>query len=58
MPADVVVIDTGNYHPFRDENIGDIDDGKPESVWSSEQLGRPVVKAFNALLAETLANAE
>lgn len=56
VPADVVVIDTGNYYPFRDETIGDIDDGKPESVWSSEQLGRPVVKAFNALLAETLAN--
>ncbi len=56
VPADVVVIDTGNYYPFRDETIGDIDDGKPESVWSSEQLGRPVVKAFNAFLAETLAN--
>lgn len=56
VPANVVVIDTGNYYPFRDENIADVDDGKPESVWSSEQLGRPVVKAFNALLAETLAN--
>lgn len=56
VPADVVVIDTGNYYPFRDENIADVDDGKPESVWSSEQLGRPVVKAFNAVLAETLAN--
>lgn len=56
VPADVVVIDTGNYYPFRDGNIGEIDEGKPESVWSSEQLGRPVVKAFNALLAETLAN--
>lgn len=56
VPAEVVVIDTGNYYPFRDGNIGEIDEGKPESVWSSEQLGRPVVKAFNALLAETLAN--
>ncbi|EHJ95506.1 NADP oxidoreductase coenzyme F420-dependent [Agrobacterium tumefaciens 5A] len=58
VPADVVVIDTGNYYPFRDGNINDVDDvddGKPESVWSSEQLGRPVIKAFNALLAETLA---
>jgi predicted dinucleotide-binding enzyme len=56
VPADVVVIDTGNYYPFRDGNIAEIDGGKPESVWSSEQLGRPVVKTFNALLAETLAN--
>ena len=56
VPADVVVIDTSNYYPFRDENIADVDGGKPESVWSSEQLGRPVVKAFNTILAETLAN--
>lgn len=56
VPAGVVVIDTSNYYPFRDENIADVDGGKPESVWSSEQLGRPVIKTFNALLAETLAN--
>lgn len=56
VPNDVVVIDTGNYYPFRDENIAEVDEGKPESVWSSEQLGRPVIKAFNAALAETLAN--
>ncbi|WHU04302.1 prephenate dehydrogenase/arogenate dehydrogenase family protein [Sphingomonas sp. NIBR02145] len=56
VPDDVVVIDTGNYYPFRDGNIAEIDNGKPESVWSSEQIGRPVVKAFNAVLAETLAN--
>lgn len=55
VPADVVVIDTGNYYPFRDGNIADLDGGKPESVWASEQLGRPVIKAFNAVLAETLA---
>lgn len=55
VPADVVVIDTSNYYPFRDGNIAEVDGGKPESVWSSEQLGRPVVKAFNAVLAQTLA---
>ncbi|MDM0130870.1 NAD(P)-binding domain-containing protein [Variovorax sp. J2L1-63] len=56
VPANVIVIDTSNYYPFRDGNIAQVDEGKPESVWSSEQLGRPVVKTFNALLAETLAN--
>lgn len=56
VPFNVVVIDTSNYYPFRDGNIEQVDEGKPESIWSSEQLGRPVVKAFNALLAETLAN--
>ncbi|WP_156129452.1 NADPH-dependent F420 reductase [Flavobacterium sp. AED] len=33
-----------------------IKNGKVESVWVSEQIGRTVVKAFNNLLTETLAN--
>jgi predicted dinucleotide-binding enzyme len=51
----VVVIDTSNYYPFRDGAIADVDGGKPESVWVSERIGRPVVKAWNALLAVRLA---
>ncbi|WP_367616109.1 NADPH-dependent F420 reductase [Pseudomonas marvdashtae] len=51
-----VVIDTSNYYPGRDGAIEDIDSGKPESVWVSEQIGRPVVKAWNAVLAATLAD--
>lgn len=56
VPAHVVVIDTSNYYPIRDGVIEGIDDGQPESVWVSKQIGRPVVKAWNALLAETLAS--
>jgi len=52
----VIVVDTSNYYPFRDADIEEIKKGKVESVWVSEQLGRPVIKAFNNLLAETLAN--
>jgi hypothetical protein len=45
---DVVVIDTGNYYPReRDGRIGDIEVGMAESRWVANQLGRPVVKAFN-----------
>lgn len=55
VPSDVVVIDTSNYYPFRDGALEGIDNGTPESVWVGEQIGRPVVKAWNALLAETLA---
>ena len=51
VPADVVVIDTSNYYPFRDGAVAEVDGGKPESVWVSEQIGRPVVKAWNAVLA-------
>ncbi len=56
VPEDVVVVDTGNYYPgLRDEPIEAIERGTPESVWVSEQLGRPVVKAFNSIIAHSLA---
>lgn len=55
VPIDVVLIDTSNYYPFRDGAIAEVDGGKPEGVWVSEQIGRPVVKAWNATLAVTLA---
>lgn len=55
VPADVVVIDTSNYYPQFGTRIPEVDEGRPESVWSSEQLGRPVVKTFSAALAKTLA---
>ncbi|CAN7367475.1 NADPH-dependent F420 reductase [Massilia sp. LjRoot122] len=55
VPAGVVVIDTANYYPFRDGAIGEIEAGKPESVWVSERIGRPVIKAWNAVLSHTLA---
>ena len=52
---DVVVIDTGNYYPrHRDGPIDEIEAGTPESVWVSQQLKRPVVKAFNNIYARHL----
>lgn len=51
---DTIVVDTSNYYPFRDADIEEIKNGKVESVWVSEQIGRPVIKAFNNLLAESL----
>jgi len=50
----VIVIDTSNYYPFRDGEIEDLKNGKVESVWVSETLGRPIIKAFNNLLAYSL----
>lgn len=51
----VVVVDTGNYYPQqRDGRIAGIEDGMVESRWVSQQLGRPVVKAFNNIYAEHL----
>jgi predicted dinucleotide-binding enzyme len=56
-PAETVVIDTSNYYPFRDGAIAELDDGQPEAVWVSERIGRPIIKAWNAVLAETLSHA-
>ncbi len=50
-----VVIDTGNYYPQqRDGRIAAIEDGLPESRWVEQQLGHPVVKAFNGIYAAEL----
>lgn len=56
VPKNVIIVDTSNYYPFRDADIEEIKSGKVESIWVSEQLARPVIKAFNNLLAETLKN--
>ncbi len=50
-----VVIDTGNYYPQqRDGKIDGIENGTAESRWVSQQLGRPVIKAFNNIYAQHL----
>jgi hypothetical protein len=51
-----VLIDTGNYYPRRDGRIEAIEAGTPESRWVEQQLGRPVVKAFNNILAQHLSD--
>src|SRR6185503_12515566 len=51
----VVVIDIGNYHPeLRDGRIDAIDRGRLDSQWVAQQIGRPVVKAFNNIFAKSL----
>ena len=51
----VVVIDIGNYHPeLRDGRIDAIDRGMLDSQWVAQQIGRPVIKAFNNILAKSL----
>jgi len=54
VPGDVVVVDTGNYYPQRDGRIAPIENDTPESRWVSDQLGRPVIKAFNNIYARHL----
>jgi predicted dinucleotide-binding enzyme len=53
--GNVVVVDTGNYYPrHRDGRIDAIEDGLPESRWVEQQIGHPVIKAFNNIQAQHL----
>jgi predicted dinucleotide-binding enzyme len=54
--ANTTIIDTCNYYPIRDGIIEDIEDGMIESVWVSNQLQRPVIKAYNNILYRSLVN--
>jgi hypothetical protein len=54
---ETIVIDVGNYYPFRDGRIEEIENGLTESAWVERQIGRPVVKAINSIIANALAEA-
>ena len=54
VAANTAIIDTCNYYPIRDGIIKEIEDGMPESVWVSNQLQRPVIKAYNSILDRSL----
>ena len=55
VPTTTVVIDTSNYYPERDGRIDAIEAGQVESLWVSELLGRPIVKAWNAIGSDSFA---
>ena len=55
VPSSVVVVDIGNYHPeLRDGRIDAIDRGMLDSQWVAQQIGCPVIKAFNNIFAKSL----
>ncbi|TCV67435.1 hypothetical protein EDE09_11394 [Neorhizobium sp. S3-V5DH] len=55
VPENVLAIDTSNRYPFRNGAISKVDAGMPEAVWISEQIKRPIIKAWKAALTMTLA---
>jgi len=61
LPRDIlsktsaVVVDTGNYYPSRDGPIAEIEGGSTDSEWVARILGKPVIKAFNNIVAGSLA---
>ncbi len=54
---ETIVIDVGNYYPFRDGRIDEIENGLTESAWVEKQIGRAVVKVLNSIIAKALAEA-
>lgn len=57
LPATTIVIDTCNYYPRqRDGRIAAIEEGLAESRWVEKQLGHPVIKVFNNIMASHLLN--
>jgi predicted dinucleotide-binding enzyme len=54
---ETIVIDVGNYYPFRDGHIDEIENGLTESAWVERQIGRPVVKVLNSIESKALAGA-
>lgn len=62
LPIDIlsasgaIIIDAGNYYPSRDGQIADIKGGLTDSEWVSKVIGHPVIKAFNNIVATSLAS--
>ena len=55
LPKDVLVIDTCNYYPdIRDGIIPELEQSGIDSLWVQQQIGIPVVKAFNSITAESI----
>src|SRR6266850_5416162 len=51
---ETIVIDVGNYYPFRDGRIDEIESGLTDSAWVEKQIGRPVVKVLNTIPSKAL----
>src|SRR5258706_917172 len=52
--SETIVVDVGNYYPFRDGRIDELENGLTESVWVERQIGRPVVKTLNTIPSKAL----
>src|SRR5216684_140565 len=51
---ETIVIDVGNYYPFRDGRIDELENGLTERVWGERQIGRPVIKVLNTIPSKAL----
>ncbi|MCY8372280.1 NADPH-dependent F420 reductase [Bacillus haynesii] len=54
-PASTVIVDMSNYYPEATGVIEGIEGAASDSSWLSEQIGRPIVKAWNTIFSRSLA---
>lgn len=53
--SNAIIVDAGNYYPSRDGHIDAILEGMTDSEWVAQTIGCPVIKAFNNIVASSLA---
>lgn len=51
-----IIVDAGNYYPSRDGEITEIANGSTDSEWVAKVIGHPIIKAFNNIVAPSLAS--
>lgn len=62
LPIDIlsaskaIIVDAGNYYPSRDGEIREIANGATDSEWVAKVIGHPIIKAFNNIVAPSLAS--
>jgi predicted dinucleotide-binding enzyme len=54
--SEATIVDAGNVYPSRDGQIPEIENGLTDSQWVAKVIGHPVVKAFNNIVAGSLAS--
>ena len=54
--SEAIILDAGNYYPSRDGKIAAIEGGLTDSEWVAKVIGHPVMKAFNNIVAPSLAS--
>ncbi|AUD00816.1 NADPH-dependent F420 reductase [Spirosoma pollinicola] len=53
--SEAIIVDAGNYYPSRDGQIAAIEAGLTDSEWVANVIGHSVIKAFNNIVAPSLA---
>ncbi len=54
--SEAVIVDAGNYYPSRDGQVEEIANGMTDSEWVAKVIGHPIIKAFNNIVAPSLAS--